>query len=89
MAQHCGGGGRKVFGVIVGRDDGRPATRKEIRQALKKAQQEQEALERELAVLRSKCPGVPEFTRDELESIRHDAVERILDLLAGTMEARP
>ena len=50
---------------------------------------EEEALERELAVLRSKCPGVPEFTRDELESIRHDAVERILDLLAGTMEARP
>lgn len=50
---------------------------------------EEEALERELAVLRSKCPGVPEFTRDELESIRRDAVERILDLLAGTMEARP
>ncbi len=47
QAQHCGGGSRKVFGVIVGRDDGRPATRKEIRQALKKAQQEQEALERE------------------------------------------
>ena len=47
QAQHCGGGSRKVFGVIVGRDDGRPATRKEIRQALKKAQQEQEALGRE------------------------------------------
>ena len=42
-AQHCGGGGRKVFGVIVGRDDGRPATRKEIRQAQKQAQQKREA----------------------------------------------
>ena len=47
QAQHCGSGSRKVFGVIVGRDDGRPATRKEIRQALKQAQREQEALERE------------------------------------------
>ena len=46
-AQHCGGGGRKVFGVIVGRDDGRPATRKEIRQAQKQAQQKREALDRE------------------------------------------
>ena len=46
-AQHCGGGGRKVFGVIVGRDDGRPATRKEIRQAQKQAQQKLEALDRE------------------------------------------
>ena len=45
-AQHCGGG-RKVFGVIVGRDDGRPATRKEIRQAQKQAQQKREALDRE------------------------------------------
>ena len=50
---------------------------------------EEEALERELAVLRSKCPGVPEFNRDELEVIRRDAVERILDLLAGNLEARP
>lgn len=46
-AQHCGGGGRKVFGVIVGRDDGRPATRKEIRQAQKQAQRKREALDRE------------------------------------------
>lgn len=46
-AQHCGGGGRKVIGVIVGRDDGRPATRKEIRQAQKQAQQKREALDRE------------------------------------------
>lgn len=46
-AQHCGGGGRKVFGVIVGRDDGRPVTRKEIRQAQKQAQQKREALDRE------------------------------------------
>ena len=46
-AQHCGGGGRKVFGVIVDRDDGRPATRKEIRQAQKQAQQKREALDRE------------------------------------------
>ena len=46
-AQHCGGGGRKVFGVIVGRDDGRPATRKEIRQAQKQTQQKREALDRE------------------------------------------
>ena len=46
-AQHCGGGGRKVFGVTVGRDDGRPATRKEIRQAQKQAQQKREALDRE------------------------------------------
>ena len=45
-AQHCGGGGRKVFGVIVGRDDGRPATRKEIRQAQKQAQRKREALDR-------------------------------------------
>ena len=45
-AQHCGGG-RKVFGVIVGRDDGRPATRKEIRQAQKQAQRKREALDRE------------------------------------------
>ena len=46
-AQHCGGGGRKIIGVIVGRDDGRPATRKEIRQAQKQAQQKREALDRE------------------------------------------
>ena len=46
-AQHCGGGGRKIFGVIVGCDDGRPANRKELRQALKQAQQKQEALDRE------------------------------------------
>ena len=46
-AQHCGGGGRKTIGVIVGRDDGRPATRKEIRQAQKQAQQKREALDRE------------------------------------------
>lgn len=46
-AQHCGGGGRKVFGVTVGRDDGRPAIRKEIRQAQKQAQQKREALDRE------------------------------------------
>ena len=43
----CGGGGRKIIGVIVGRDDGRPATRKEIRQAQKQAQQKREALDRE------------------------------------------
>ena len=29
-AQHCGGGGRKVFGVIVGRDDGRQIYEGEI-----------------------------------------------------------
>ena len=46
-AQHCGGGGRKIIGVIMGRDDGRPATRKEIRQAQKQAQQKREALDRE------------------------------------------
>ena len=46
-AQHCGGGGRKVIGVIMGRDDGRPATRKEIRQAQKQTQQKREALDRE------------------------------------------
>ena len=50
-AQHCGGGGRKVFGVIVGRDDGRPATRKEIRQAQKQAQWKREAREREAILL--------------------------------------
>ena len=46
-AQHCGGGGRKIIGVIMGRDDGRPATRKEIRQAQKQTQQKREALDRE------------------------------------------
>ena len=50
-AQHCGGGGRKIIGVIVGRDDGRPATRKEIRQAQKQAQQKREALDREATPL--------------------------------------
>lgn len=50
---------------------------------------EEQTVEQELALLRSKCPGVPEFTRDELDAVRRDAVERILDLLAGNLEARP
>lgn len=50
---------------------------------------QEEALEQELAVLRSKCSGVPEFSGEELDAVRRDAVERLLDLLAGTLEARP
>lgn len=47
QAQHCGGGGRKVFGVIVGHDDGSPATEEEIQRVRRQAQQKQEALDRE------------------------------------------
>ena len=47
QAQHCGGGGRKVFGVIVGHDDGSPATEEEIQRVRRQTQREQEALDRE------------------------------------------
>ena len=47
VAQHCGGGGRAVFGVVMSREDDAPLSRKEIRSAHRQAQQRQEALDRE------------------------------------------
>lgn len=65
QAQHCGGGGRKAFGVIFGRaeadgsgenvesttvigyDDGKKPTKREIRQVLRDFQRKQEELDRE------------------------------------------
>ena len=64
-AQHCGGGGRKAFGVIFGRaeadgsgenvestivigyDNGKKPTKREIRQIQRDFQRKQEALARE------------------------------------------
>lgn len=47
MAQHCGGRGRAVFGVVMSRDDDAPISGKELRKVRKQAQQRQEALARE------------------------------------------
>ena len=57
-AQHCGGGGRKVIGVSVSRGDGSPATEEEIQQAIRQAQQKQEALDREAIPLGGKISDV-------------------------------
>ena len=86
-AQHCGGGGRKVFGVIVGRDDGRPATRKEIRQAQKQAQQKREALDREAIPLGGTPSDVLELSlglnmgdiREPLGEARRELLRRWYD----------
>ena len=81
-AQHCGGGGRKVFGVIVGRDDGRPATRKEIRQAQKQAQQKREALDREAIPLGGTPSDVLELSLGlDMEDIREPLGEARRELL--------
>ncbi len=47
VAQHCGGRGRAVFGVVMSRDDDAPISGKELRKVRKQAQQRQEALARE------------------------------------------
>ena len=81
-AQHCGGGGRKVFGVIVGRDDGRPATRKEIRQAQKQAQQKREALDREAIPLGGTAADVLGLSLGlDMEDIREPLGEARRELL--------
>ncbi|MBM6909585.1 DUF3658 domain-containing protein [Oscillibacter valericigenes] len=81
-AQHCGGGGRKVFGVIVGRDDGRPVTRKEIRQAQKQAQQKREALDREAIPLGGTPSDVLELSLGlDMEDIREPLGEARRELL--------
>ena len=86
-AQHCGGGGRKIIGVIVGRDDGRPATRKEIRQAQKQAQQKREALDREAIPLGGTPSDVLELSlgldmgdiREPLGEARRELLRRWYD----------
>ena len=81
-AQHCGGGGRKVFGVIVDRDDGRPATRKEIRQAQKQAQQKREALDREAIPLGGTAADVLGLSLGlDMEDIREPLGEARRELL--------
>ena len=81
-AQHCGGGGRKVFGVTVGRDDGRPAIRKEIRQAQKQAQQKREALDREAIPLGGTPSDVLELSLGlDMEDIREPLGEARRELL--------
>lgn len=86
-AQHCGGGGRKIIGVIMGRDDGRPATRKEIRQAQKQAQQKREALDREAIPLGGTPSDVLELSlgldmgdiREPLGEARRELLRRWYD----------
>lgn len=86
-AQHCGGGGRKIIGVIVGRDDGRPATRKEIRQAQKQAQQKRKALDREAIPLGGTPSDVLELSlgldmgdiREPLGEARRELLRRWYD----------
>ena len=86
-AQHCGGGGRKIIGVTVGRDDGRPATRKEIRQAQKQAQQKREALDREAIPLGGTPSDVLELSlgldmgdiREPLGEARRELLRRWYD----------
>ena len=81
-AQHCGGGGRKTIGVIVGRDDGRPATRKEIRQAQKQAQQKREALDREAIPLGGTAADVLGLSLGlDMEDIREPLGEARRELL--------
>ena len=85
-AQHCGGG-RKIIGVIVGRDDGRPATRKEIRQAQKQTQQKREALDREAIPLGGTPSDVLELSlgldmgdiREPLGEARRELLRRWYD----------
>ncbi len=86
-AQHCGGGGRKIIGVIMGRNDGRPATRKEIRQAQKQAQQKREALDREAIPLGGTPSDVLELSlgldmgdiREPLGEARRELLRRWYD----------
>ena len=81
-AQHCGGGGRKIIGVIMGRDDGRPATRKEIRQAQKQTQQKREALDREAIPLGGTPSDVLELSLGlDMEDIREPLGEARRELL--------
>ena len=81
-AQHCGGGGRKIIGVIMGRDDGRPATRKEIRQAQKQTQQKREALDREAIPLGGTAADVLELSLGlDMEDIREPLGEARRELL--------
>ncbi|MBM6849986.1 DUF1835 domain-containing protein [Oscillibacter valericigenes] len=81
-AQHCGGGGRKIIGVIVGCDDGRPATRKEIRQAQKQAQQKREALDREAIPLGGTAADVLGLSLGlDMEDIREPLGEARRELL--------
>lgn len=81
-AQHCGGGGRKIIGVIMGRDDGRPATRKEIRQAQKQTQQKREALDREAIPLGGTAADVLGLSLGlDMEDIREPLGEARRELL--------
>ena len=87
QAQHCGGGGRKVFGVIVGHDDGSPATEEEIQRVRRQAQQKQEALDREAIPLGGNAGDVLGLSlgldmgdiREPLGEVRHQLLKQWYD----------